>query len=89
MVPGQAASTKRKSKFGFSSLLGKKNKDRDSDGQLDQHGAQPFPSMGHQHDDKNPRLSMARRPLNELIAQDPEFVAYRYPTSDQRLDLLR
>ncbi|KAL1735572.1 hypothetical protein EV714DRAFT_243648 [Schizophyllum commune] len=36
------------------------------------------------------RMSMmGRKPLEELVAQDPQFVAYRYPSSDQRLDLLR
>lgn len=31
----------------------------------------------------------SRRALAELVAQDAEFVAYRYPSNDQRLDLLR
>ncbi|THH30800.1 hypothetical protein EUX98_g3380 [Antrodiella citrinella] len=36
-----------------------------------------------------PRLStMSRRNL-ELVDQDPDFVAYRYPSNDQRLDLAR
>jgi hypothetical protein len=39
---------------------------------------------------KGPRMSVAsRKALEELVAQDPEFVAYRYPSNDQRLDLLR
>jgi len=38
----------------------------------------------------NMRMSTySRRPLEELVQQDPEFLAYRYPSSDQRLDLLR
>jgi hypothetical protein len=36
------------------------------------------------------RMSItSRRALEELVEQDPEFVAYRYPSNDQRLDLLR
>ncbi|KAL1748678.1 hypothetical protein HDZ31DRAFT_60127 [Schizophyllum fasciatum] len=36
------------------------------------------------------RMSMmGRKPLEELVQQDPQFVAYRYPSGDQRLDLLR
>jgi hypothetical protein len=34
-------------------------------------------------------LAPPRRALADLVAQDPEFVAYRYPSNDQRLDLLR
>ena len=37
-----------------------------------------------------PRMSvMSRKNLDELVDQDPEFIAYRYPSNDQRLDLLR
>lgn len=36
------------------------------------------------------RMSMmSRKNLDELVDQDPDFVAYRYPSNDQRLDLLR
>ncbi|KAG5636519.1 hypothetical protein H0H81_007745 [Sphagnurus paluster] len=36
------------------------------------------------------RMSItSRKALEERVAQDPEFVAYRYPSNDQRLDLLR
>ncbi|KAG6917814.1 hypothetical protein DXG01_000874 [Tephrocybe rancida] len=36
------------------------------------------------------RLSVtSRKALEERVAQDPNFVAYRYPSNDQRLDLLR
>ena len=38
----------------------------------------------------NMRMSVyGRKPLEELVQQDPEFIAYRYPSGDQRLDLLR
>ncbi|PFH51469.1 hypothetical protein AMATHDRAFT_58835 [Amanita thiersii Skay4041] len=32
---------------------------------------------------------VSRKVLEELVPQDPEFVAYRYPSNDQRLDLLQ
>ncbi|TFK20964.1 hypothetical protein FA15DRAFT_658694 [Coprinopsis marcescibilis] len=88
--------SKRKSKFGFASLLGKKSKEPEN---LSDHGAHPFPSMGGRNDDsgqasfenqRTNRMSvLSRKPLNELVAQDPEFKAYRYPSTEQRLDLLR
>ena len=38
----------------------------------------------------NLRMSVtSRKALEELVHQDADFVAYRYPSSDQRLDLLR
>ena len=38
----------------------------------------------------NLRISVtSRKALEELVQQDAEFVAYRYPSNDQRLDLLR
>ncbi|CAA7263164.1 unnamed protein product [Cyclocybe aegerita] len=106
-------SSKRKSKFGLASLLGKKNDKRDHDHMQENIGHQ-FPSMG-QHDNQDdmttngytasisrhsalssgtpnahPRMSVtSRKALEELVQQDPDFVAYRYPSNDQRLDLLR
>ena len=41
---------------------------------------------------QSPNLRMSvtsRKALEELVQQDAEFVAYRYPSNDQRLDLLR
>ncbi len=36
-----------------------------------------------------PRISLtSRKAFEELVSQDPEFVAYRYPSNDQHLDLL-
>lgn len=103
--------SKRKSRFGLSSLFGKKSGDRQS--AYDSH-EQEFPTLRRSgsggHDElltnggnatstsrhssggpgTGPRMSVAsRKALEELVAQDPEFVAYRYPSSDQRLDLLR
>ncbi|EKM54277.1 uncharacterized protein PHACADRAFT_258021 [Phanerochaete carnosa HHB-10118-sp] len=37
-----------------------------------------------------PRMSvMSRKNIEELVDQEPDFIAYRYPSNDQRLDLLR
>jgi hypothetical protein len=117
------STTKRKSKFGFASLLGGKSKHKEPENNFltftseplqVPYGGQPFPTMGanyryeenqsgsgsvqatgssgdHQHQQQRPmRTSMlGRKPLNELVAQDAEFVAYRYPSTDQRLDLAR
>lgn len=39
---------------------------------------------------QTPRLSViSRKPLEELVSQDHQFVAYRYPSTEQRLDLQR
>jgi len=40
----------------------------------------------------NPNMRMSvtsRKALEELVQQDADLVAYRYPSNDQRLDLLR
>ena len=36
-----------------------------------------------------PRMSVMSKNIAELVDQDPEFVAYRYPSSDQRLEVMR
>ncbi|KAJ7218068.1 hypothetical protein GGX14DRAFT_439572 [Mycena pura] len=37
-----------------------------------------------------PRMSVtSRKALEELVSQDAEFVAYRYPSNDHRFDILR
>ncbi|KDR75912.1 hypothetical protein GALMADRAFT_156836 [Galerina marginata CBS 339.88] len=108
-------STKRKSKFGFSSLLGKKSDKREQHQEpMQENIGHQFPSMGYfpydNQDDltttgygtstsrhsssgqANPNLRMSvtsRKALEELVQQDSDFVAYRYPSNDQRLDLLR
>lgn len=97
-------SMKRKSKFGFSALLGKKNispeleytdeniviRQSGSDGQ-DDLLTNGYATSGSRHSGgAHPRLSISsRKALEERVAQDPEFVAYRYPSNNQRLDLLR
>lgn len=96
---------KRKSKFGLSTLFGKKASNdpvtepfdysalrastvadsRDSTVVAGSGYASPLSASSHA-----PRMSVvSRKNLDELVDQDPEFIAYRYPSSDQRLDLLR
>ncbi|THV05056.1 hypothetical protein K435DRAFT_774051 [Dendrothele bispora CBS 962.96] len=97
--------TKRKSRFGLSALLGRKNS-TDKDPVLETH---QFPPAGSDAPDEvmtgyatstsrhsafsmapGPRISVtSRKALEDLVQQDSEFVAYRYPSNDQRLDLLR
>lgn len=111
-VNNTATPSKRKSRFGLSSLFGKKSNERQS--VFEPLGEQEFPTLrrsGSGGEDfatiggnatstsrhssggapgAGPRMSVtSRKALEELVAQDPEFVAYRYPSSDQRLDLLR
>ncbi|KAF4598639.1 hypothetical protein EYR38_007045 [Pleurotus pulmonarius] len=106
--PTSLATPKRKSKFGFSSLLGKRHTAPEK--VFDE--PQQFPSMGASNSDIhvdmvsnsspsvaskfNPiqgsgaRISMmSRKAIDELVDQDRDFVAYRYPSSEQRIDLLR
>ncbi|KAK7045595.1 hypothetical protein VNI00_007427 [Paramarasmius palmivorus] len=104
--------TKRKSKFGLSSLFGRKSPAPDKD-LMQENMAQPFPqtpthkSISDMQDDSmtyatsqsrhsvfsngtpaGQRMSMnSRKALEDLVAQDSDFVAYRYPSQDQRLDL--
>lgn len=107
-----ASATKRKSRFGFASLLGKKSHAQEPE-YLDPTAKQQFPSMrrpGSSGQDDPTAIDYAstsrhsafssggpptrmsvtsRKALEERVAQDPDFVAYRYPSNDQRLDLLR
>ncbi|KAG6830165.1 hypothetical protein H0H92_001894 [Tricholoma furcatifolium] len=104
--------TKRKSKFGLASLLGKKSTPPKDD--FVEHTSHQFPQMPwsgsdiqheamfNAHAATMPRHSTlsssvpltrmsvtSRKALEERVEQDPNFVAYRYPSNDQRLDLLR
>ncbi|KAH0827738.1 Mnd1 family-domain-containing protein [Lanmaoa asiatica] len=96
--------TKRKSKFGFAALLGKK-----SSTPLETNGysSHEFPRLTSPIFDPNddnlasaythsvsrlgPRLSVAsRKAIEERVEQDREFVAYRYPSQTQPpIDLVR
>lgn len=122
-----ASSSKKKSRFGFSSLLGKRPSSgvpngngypemhevsgsigqqqylAPTNGRSGSDGPDDYTATGHatstsRHSAMSsggvnvnmPRNSIVgRKPLEELVSQDPEFVAYRYPSQDQRLDLLR
>ncbi|KDQ57623.1 hypothetical protein JAAARDRAFT_69719 [Jaapia argillacea MUCL 33604] len=89
--------SKRKSRFGLPSLFGRKStlieaKDMNAGSDYaawlaSDPGARYEVASGHS---TLPRMSViSRKNIEELVEQDPEFVAYRYPSSDQRLDLLR
>jgi hypothetical protein len=95
---------KRKSKFGLSSLLGKKNDKREQDGDNQLLASLPYDAQDDmtttgyatstsRHSGTsaaNMRMSTySRKPLEELVQQDTEFLAYRYPSNGQQLDLLR
>lgn len=95
--------TKRKSKFGFASLLGKKTSTALENG----YSSHEFPRLTSPVFDPNedtfspthansvsrlgPRLSVAsRKAIEERVEQDREFVAYRYPSQTQPpVDLVR
>ncbi|KAJ7703200.1 hypothetical protein B0H17DRAFT_94477 [Mycena rosella] len=104
--------TKRRSRFGLSSLLGRKSSQNKIEAVHEAGAAaQTFPAMrrsGSEGADDfatgyatstsrhsafsmgGPRMSVtSRKALEDLVAQDPDFVAYRYPSNDQHLDILR
>ncbi|KAH7888827.1 hypothetical protein F5I97DRAFT_1855885 [Phlebopus sp. FC_14] len=104
-APAPATPTKRKSKFGFSSLLGKKSNPPEVNG----YSSHEFPRLNTPVFDGNedsltsaytsstsrqgagPRLSViSRKAIEERVEQDNEFVAYRYPSQSQPpIDLIR
>ena len=105
--PVPNSTTKRKSRFGFGSLLGRNGKhskghrqhasvtttpsSRSRQGSFDafaSHVPAPTPSISERSLSQQ-GLSMSRRPLDELVPREPDFVAYRYPSKDERLDLSR
>ncbi|KAF9461260.1 hypothetical protein BDZ94DRAFT_1323411 [Collybia nuda] len=104
---------KRKSRFGFSTFLGKKNASQEVEN-TNENTRHQFPSMRRSGSDGQDELTpngyatstsrhsalsaggpttrmsvTSRKVLEERVSQDPDFVAYRYPSNDQRLDLLR
>jgi hypothetical protein len=106
----QTAPRKRRSKFGLSSLFGKKGngghgKDQSHSGPLPAQGhayphefpMHPGSSMSHDVGSVRgrttsmvPRMSVAsRKAIEELVEQDREFVAYRYPSNDPTFGLSR
>ncbi|EIW63539.1 uncharacterized protein TRAVEDRAFT_161872 [Trametes versicolor FP-101664 SS1] len=111
---------KRRSRFGLTSLFGKKSTDTERDSQVfapsatngsvngstepadynpyrssasdqrDEPSFNGYGGPGSAHSSSAPRMSIiSKKNIAELVDQDPEFVAYRYPSSDQRLEVLR
>ncbi|KAG1816107.1 uncharacterized protein BJ212DRAFT_212141 [Suillus subaureus] len=93
--------SKRRSKFGFASLLGRKSTQPEPANGSNSH---EFPTSLFEGEDNlttaythsvsrqsaGPRMSVtSRKALEERVEQDREFIAYRYPSHDQRLDILR
>ena len=55
-----------------------------------EHSYNGFGGPGSAHSSNAPRMSVtSKKNIAELVEQDPEFVAYRYPSSEQRLEVLR
>lgn len=111
MMPQQQAATKRRSKFGFTSLFGKKQASPSQDMVMYPGGYAPeFAVRSYEGDDVTSangyatsaskhsatsaggptRMSLAsRKAIDELVEQDREFLAYRYPSNDHGLELQR
>lgn len=104
-IPRSPTPSKRKSRFGLATLLGRKSqlyegdllaspelpgsRRSTSDGRDDVLSSSGYTNSASKHS-VGPRMSVvSRKAIEELVSQDPNFVAYRYPSSDQRLDLLR
>ena len=105
----------RRSRFGLSSIFGKKSSEMSRDSQVftasvsngsgepldynpyrssasdqrDEQQSQSWAGPGSAHSSNPPRMSGASKNIAELVDQDPEFIAYRYPSSAQRLEVLR
>lgn len=104
-VPGRTPK-KRRSKFGLSSLLGKRSVDHESSGGNPDYPLVRSSSSDARHDGManagyGPSVSthsntnvarmsvQSRKILEERVDQDREFVAYRYPSNGQEVELLR
>jgi hypothetical protein len=82
--------SKRKSKFGISSLIGRR-KSQAFDGAVRTNGASDFAPSIYSEDStafaasrpSDVRKSMNSRKLEELVQQEPDFVAYRYPSNTE------
>jgi hypothetical protein len=96
--------SKRRSKFGFASLLGRKSTQPETVNGSDSHEFPRLTTSLFEGEDNlttaythsvsrqsaGPRMSVtSRKALEERVEQDREFIAYRYPSHDQRLDILR
>jgi hypothetical protein len=103
--------TKRKSRFSFASLFGRKasaatqdsepvefslgrssGSDARHEAELGLHYGNLMAEAEAGHSHAFPRLSMSlttRKNIESLVDQSPDFVAYRYPSGDQNLQLLQ
>jgi hypothetical protein len=84
--------SKRHSKFGLTSMFGKKDKGDNATSFDHESTLYSMPSSDETRGfgATGVRMSVtSRKAIQELVDQDPDFVAYRYPSSDQRLDLFR
>ncbi|KII92385.1 hypothetical protein PLICRDRAFT_154861 [Plicaturopsis crispa FD-325 SS-3] len=105
LAASSPTTNRRKSKFGLASLFSRKSRMYDSPaGNGSREFGMPRSSGSDGADDMMtngyatsasrhsvaPRGSAtSRKALHDLVDQDPDFVAYRYPSNDQQLDLLR
>jgi len=102
--PQPSTPNKRKSKFGFASFLGKKSTPPEPLNGSNSHEFPRLTSPVFEGEDSHTtahthsmsrqsagtRMSVtSRKALEERVEQDREFIAYRYPSHDQRLDILR
>ncbi|KAF8504248.1 hypothetical protein BU17DRAFT_58239 [Hysterangium stoloniferum] len=96
------AANKRKSRFGLSSLLGRKetpSKHRRDASITTLPNARSHPRNSEflgqtrtslsEQSSLQPMLQVSRRTLEERVLQESDFLAYRYPSKDERLDLSR
>lgn len=83
--------SKRKSRFGLAGMFGKKRDEMNcgEDGEGDSVMYSIPSSEMHQYSDGRSsgvgaaRMSVtSRKALQQLVEQDPDFVAYRYPSND-------
>jgi hypothetical protein len=102
-VPG--ATSQRKSRFGIGTLLGRKEKgsgrhrqyasvtmpaSRAREISFDAFATQvTAPSLSERSLSQHGLSLSSRRPLDDIVPQEPDFVAYRYPSKNERLDLSR
>jgi len=97
----QPAPRRRKSRFGLSVLLGRKEKNANNiviqaplEVMSEKGRSRQYSYESPGRPDITPRSfsqpglsAITRHPLQDLIQQEPDFVAYRYPSKDEHLDL--
>jgi len=82
--------SKRKSRFGLGNMFGRKKDElsggEDGEGDSVMYSMQSSEVHQYPYSDGRPstaRMSVAsRKAIQQLVEQDPEFVAYRYPSND-------